>query len=66
MALRRQRQRFEVDLGVFPDLRVDQAFERPGEHDFEHSLEKARLRRTAWFRRWLAAALDADVKPSST
>jgi hypothetical protein len=30
------------------------------------SLEKARLRRTAWFRRWLAAALDADIKPSST
>jgi hypothetical protein len=24
------------------------------------------LRRTAWFRRWLAAALDADFKPSST
>ena len=32
-----ERQRLEIDLGVFPDLRIDQAAEQP----LEHTLEKA-------------------------
>ena len=32
-----ERQRLEIDLGIFPDLRVDQAAEQP----LEQALEKA-------------------------
>jgi hypothetical protein len=42
VALRRQRQCLQVDLGVLPDLRVDQAFECPGEHDFRAGLRSKR------------------------
>ena len=40
VALRRERERLEVDLGVFPDLGVDQSLERPGEHDFEQAFAR--------------------------
>ena len=42
VALRRQRQRLHVDLGVLPNLRIDQALERPGEHDFEQAFARKR------------------------
>ncbi len=37
VAVRRQRQRFHVDLGVFPYLRVDEPLEGEGEEDFEEA-----------------------------
>jgi hypothetical protein len=38
MAIAIERQRLEIDLGVFPDLRVDQAAEQPLEQAFEEAL----------------------------
>ncbi len=37
MRVRLERQRLEVDLGILPDLGVDQATEQP----FEHPLQQA-------------------------
>ena len=38
MAVRRDRQRFHVDRGVFPDLRIDEAAKGEGEGAFEQAL----------------------------
>ncbi len=52
MAIAVERQRLEIDLRVFPDLRVDQAAEQPLEQAFEKAFrDNARWRRTACFRR---------------
>ena len=37
MTIRLQRQGFEIDLGIFPDLRIDESPEQPLEHLFEQA-----------------------------
>lgn len=40
VAVRRNRQRIHIDGGIFPDLRVHQVPERPGEQHLEHAVAR--------------------------